>query len=403
MTSEHEILRDAARQFLHAHCSTSFLRDAYHSPEQAHVSLWPKMAEMGWLGLGLDEAFGGTAADISTLSILVEEMGRVCLPGPYFSSVVVCGQTVSRWADQSQKRQLLSRLVSGESVPSLAIQEGASEFDLGAMETCAVRVPDGYVLSGRKRMVPYARLADVLLCVARINTARRSAHDSVGIFIVPHRHAKVQCTPLLEISGACVDDIELVDVELPETALLGGRMISSAELRGLLAEIAVIKSVEMLGGAQRAMEIATDYAKERRQFGKVIGSFQAVQHHCSNMLVQVETARRMTYETIAMLDEGRSSLGRAAMTKVWANCAYREVVRLGHQVLGGIGYIDEHAMPWHFRHARHCEGVLGDNDTLLELVAEGLYRSCENTRPDARDDARRSHCNTGRGEHNNHA
>jgi alkylation response protein AidB-like acyl-CoA dehydrogenase len=140
----------------------------------------------------------------------------------------------------------------------------------------------------------------------------------------------------------------------------------------MLLKAAVAKSAEMIGGAQRAMDLALAYAKERKQFGKQIGAFQAIQHHCVNMLIQVESARWLTYRCAAMIDRGGLKTAYAAMAKVWSNQAYREVVRLAHQVMGGIGYCEDHEMPLYFRHARQSEAMLGDTDTLLDIIAGEL-------------------------------
>jgi len=382
LSDEQGMLQETARRFLQEACTPSFLRGAYREPEQAHSALWPRMAEMGWTALGIDEAFGGVGADFATLAVLLEEMGRACLPGPFFASVVLGGLMISEFADDRQRNELLPALASGKSIVSLAIQEGASEFDLDAIATSARWNGEAYLLTGRKQMVLHAHLADTLLCVARIDAAKDATTSGLGLFLVPRSHPAVRCMPLTEIAGRCSDDVEFSEVALPASALLGGQAVALESLERLLLKSAVAKSAEMLGGARRAMEIAVEYAKERRQFGKPIGSFQAIQHHCANMLVLVETACRMVNETVGQVDQGEWAPARAAMTKVWCNRAYREVIRLAHQVMGGIGYIEEHAMPWHFRHARHNEGMLGDTDTLLDLVADALYA--------ARDDAGRA-------------
>jgi alkylation response protein AidB-like acyl-CoA dehydrogenase len=332
------------------------------------------MAGLAWTGLIIPEQYGGSGAGFLSLVILLEEMGGVCLPGPFFSTVVLGGLCLMELADERHRAALLPRLVRGELRVTLAVQEGASEFDRAAFAFSARFDGDAYRLTGRKFLVPDAQAADYLVCVARADEPP-SAADAYNLLLVPRTQAGLQCTPLHTIAARSFCEVVCDDVRLGRDALLNSEPIPWIDLRRVLCKAAVAKSAEMIGGAQRAMDLALDHAKKRRQFGKVIGAFQAIQHHCVNMLMQVESARWLTYRCAGMIDRGEMDTAYAAMAKAWANQAYREVVRLGHQVMGGIGYIEEHEMPLYYRHARQNEAMLGDTDTLLDIIAAELIDS----------------------------
>lgn len=367
------MLKKTARKFLERNLSPTILKTAFIEPGNLHSKLWPQIAELGWPALLVDEVYGGIKTDFSTVAVLLEETGRACLPGPFFSSSVLGALFVTELANEPQKEKLLPLVAAGEEVLALAIQEGISEFDAASINMSAHLSGDEFVLSGRKSQVPYADVATTLLCVARISIPDCHGDDQYGVFICPRSNSAVRSIVLQELAGFVSSDLEFSNLNLPRSALLGDKPVSWEKIQNILLKAAVLKSAEMIGGARHAMEIAVDYAKERKQFGRIIGSFQAIQHHCTDMLIYVETAQRMTDEVVSMLDRGVLNQSRAAATKTWANKAYREVIRRAHQIMGGTGYIDEHAMPWHFRHSCSAESTLGDSASLLAIVADDLY------------------------------
>lgn len=370
--SDRVLLRDSARRFLARACPPALVRESYLEPDAVHRRLWPELVALGWPALAIPQAFDGVGADCIDLCVIAEETGRTCMPGPFFSSSIVATGLLQAVATEQQKSTLLPRLARGGFLLTTAINEGAGEFDIGSFELYAERTDGGYRLQGRKRMVAYAALADELLCVARLGTGNGAGH-SVGVFRLGRDAAGLSLVPLREMTGLTVSDVVLDGVVVEESALLGGHAVSWGIVRTVLLWAAVVRSAQMVGGAQRAMDIAIDHARQRRQFGREIGAFQAVQHHCANMLMYVETARRMVIEAASETGASCERDILAARTKVWCNRAYRETVRLAHQVLGGVGYMQEHEMPMFFRHARETEGSLGDTDSLLDIVADGLY------------------------------
>jgi len=373
LTAEQEMIRASARRFLADACPPSLVRASYAGPQPAVDALWTEMAQLSWTGLIVPENHGGTGAAFRSLIVLLEEMGRVCLPGPFFSTVVLGGLCLTELAAEAHKAALLPRLAQGELRLTLAVQEGASEFDRAALAFEAR--PDGDLLrlTGCKTLVPDAQTADYVLCVAPVP----AHHEAYDLLLLPPSAPGVDCRALHTIAARSFCELICADVRLGRDAVLNATPVRWRDLQRLLCKAAVAKSAEMIGGAQRVLDIALDHAKKRRQFGRVIGAFQAVQHHCVNMLTMVESSRWLTYRSAAAIDRGEMSVSQAAMTKVWANQAYREVVRLGHQVMGGIGYIEEHELPLFSRHLRQNEAMLGDSDTLLDVVAAELLATGE--------------------------
>lgn len=375
---EQEILQQNARKFLDRNLSPTILTRAFAEPTNLHAKLWPQIAELGWSALLVDESYGGLKTDFSTVAVLLEETGRACIPGPFFSSSILGALFVAELANEPQKRSILPLIATGDEILALAIQEGISEFDAPSIRMKAQTIGDEFILSGQKTQVPYADIATTLLFVARLSDFSNQGTEEFGVFTCSRANPAILSTAVQEISGPVSSNLEVANLTLSRNALLGGKAVPWETIESILLRASVLKSVEMIGGARHAMEVAVDYAKERKQFGQIIGSFQAIQHHCTDMLVFVETAQRMADEAVAMLDSGTLNSGRAAATKSWTNNAYREVMRRAQQIMGGMGYIDEHAMPWHFRHACATESTLGDSNSLLALVADDLYSRAAN-------------------------
>lgn len=329
---------------------------------------WSQISELGWPAILVPEKYDGLEFGFLSMALLLEEMGAVCLPGPFFATAVSSVLVLQELASEEHKAQWLPNLASGASTMTLAIQEGDSEFDFNAIQLAATAADGGYRLNGRKEMVPDAAGVEYLLVLARCE--QRSSH--YDLYLVPRNADGLTLTPLHTINGTSDCSLQFDNVTVDATAKLNAQAISAAALVRVLSMISVAKSAEMVGGAASAMTLAVEHAKERRQFGAPIGTFQAIQHHCVNMLVQVESARRITHRAASQIDGGEFEAGDIARAKAWTNQAYREVVRLAHQVLGGVGYCEDHAMPDYFRHARYSEASFGDTDTLQEIVAAGL-------------------------------
>ena len=363
-----QMLRNSARAFLEAECPDSYVREMERDSRGYTPELWQKMAEQGWLGLIVPERYGGVGLGFLDLSILLEEMGRAMLPGPFFSTVVMAGMAVLDAGSEAQKQEILPRIADGQLIMTLALTEPSARWDARGVETAAEPVGNGFLINGTKLFVPDAGAADYLVVAARTG----GADEDISLFLVPRESDGVSLTPLKTIALDKQFEVSLDGVEIPSSALLGELNEGWRTVEKVLQWGAVGKCAEMVGGSQQVLDMTVEYAQQRVQFGRPIGSFQAVQHHCANMATDVEGTRYITYQAAWRLSEGLPSKLEVAAAKAWVSEAYQRVCALGHQCHGAIGFTKEHNMQLYSRRAKAAELAFGDADLHLEKVADAI-------------------------------
>jgi len=333
--------------------------------------LWKKMAELGWMALIIPEGYGGVGGGLLDLVVMLEEMGRFCLPGPFFSTILgsLC---IMEGGSEEQRRELLPKVGRGELILTVALAEpGNRKYDPFLVEAEAEAANNDFLISGTKLFVPDAHVADYLVCSVR-SSGRPGSSEGITLLMVDSKAPGIRLTTMKTLAGDKQFEVDLGGVVIPEDHLLGPLDKGGVILERVLQKGALFKCAEMLGGAQKVLEMATAYAKEREQFGRPIGSFQAVQHHCSNMLMDIEGGRYITYKAAWMLERGIACAKQVSAAKAWTSEAYKRVVALGHQIMGATGYIIEHDMPLYSRRAKMAELALGDAGFHRELVAREL-------------------------------
>ena len=364
-----QMLKNSAREFLQAECPDTYVR-AMEEDERGYTpDMWQKIAEQGWLGLIFPEEYGGVGLTYLDLSVLLEEMGRALLPGPFFSTIVMGGMAIMDAGTDQQKRHLLPQICEGQHIVTLALTEPSARWDAAGVQTTAAQSPDGtWTLNGAKLFVPNAHVADTYIVAARTGDAERD----ITLFFVPSDADGVTQTLLKTIASDRQSEITLDGVSMPAEAVLGEVNKGWDTIEKVLAWGAIGKCAEMVGGAEQVLEMTVEYAKQRTQFGRPIGSFQAIQHHCANMATDVEGSRYITYQAAWLLSEGETAAQEVAMAKAWVSDAYRRICALGHQCHGAIGFTKEHNMQLYSRRAKAAELALGDTDFHLETVADNL-------------------------------
>ena len=360
-----QMLRNSARDFLHEQCPTTFVRDMENDQRGYAPEMWTAMAGLGWLGLVFPTRFGGEGLSFIELAILLEEMGSVLLPGPYFSTVVMAGVALDQAGSDVQKSEYLAQIARGQLIATLALTEPNGRWDVRGIETTARPSGDGYVINGTKLYVPNAHVSDYVIVVARTG----DAENDVSLFMVPSNAAGLSQTLLQTIASDRQSELVFKDVKVSGEALIGELNGGWDTIVAVLKWGAVGKCAEMLGGAQRVLDMTVQYAKERIQFGRSIGSFQAVQHHTADMATDVEGCRHITYKAAWALAEGMPADLEAAMAKSWVSDAYPRICALGHQCHGAIGFTREHDLQLYSRRAKAAELMFGDADVHLEAVA----------------------------------
>ena len=370
-SEEQDLLRATARKFFENECSSAFVRDRMSEPAGVTDEFWAKLAEQGWLGLVYPEEFGGSGLGFVDLSVLMEEMGRVVMPGPFFSTVVLGGLTILEAGSPEQKKEWLTKIADGQAKVALAWTEPNARWDAAGVTVTAKPAGSGWVLTGTKLFVLDAHLADALVVVAR-TAEGKPAEQGVSLFLVPRRASglEIKLLPTMDQTRKQCE-VTLRDVSLPASALLGSKDAGWAPLSRVIERATVALCAEMCGGAQKVLDMTVDYAKIRVAFGKPIGSYQGVKHKAADMLVDVENAKSLTYYAAWAVDENVPEATLAAsMAKAYASDAFRKVAGAGIQLHGGIGFTWEHDLHLYFKRAKFSEFTFGDATYHRERVAQ---------------------------------
>ena len=370
-SEEQELLRSIARKFLENECTSEFVRRMMATSQGTTPEFWAKLAEQGWLGLVYPESHGGTGLGFVDLVVLMEEMGRAVMPGPYFSTVLLGGLAILEAGSKAQKNAWLPRIAGGDARVTLALTEPAGRWDAQGVTAAATAVDGGYALSGTKLFVLDAHVADAVVVAAR-TAPGASADAGVSLFLVPTGVAGLGVTLLPTMDQTRkLCEVKLDGVRVGADTLLGEPGRAWPAVARVLERATVALCAEMCGGAQRVLEMTTEYAKIRHAFGKPIGAYQGVKHKAADMLVEVENAKSLTYYAAWAVDEGAPEAALAAsMAKAYASDAYRRVAGAGIQLHGGIGFTWEHDLHLYFKRAKSSEFSFGDATHHRERVAQ---------------------------------
>lgn len=368
LTEEQEMLRASARDFLTTRCPKSLVR-AMETDERGYPpDLWREIAGLGWTGLVFPEDYEGSGMGFLDLATLLEETGRACLPGPLFSTVVLGGLTLLDAGTAEQKKFYLPAIARGEAIVTMAITEPDGRYDAGYVTVAAEASGSGYVISGTKLFVPDAHVADHLLCVTRTG---KGAED-ISVFIVDAGTPGLAVSPLKTMAGDKQSEVVFNRVTVPADRLVGGLNKGWPIVQRAIERAAVARCCEMVGYMQRALDMTVEYAKDRKQFSKPIGSLQIVQHYCSMMATDVDGARFATYQAAWRISQGLPATREVAVAKAWMSEAFTRVITLAHQVHGAIGCTIDHDLHYYTRHGKAADLSFGDGDYYRELVAQSM-------------------------------
>ena len=365
LNEQQQMLKKTARDFLNTECPRSLVKRMVSDEKGYPQELWHAMAELGWMGLAFPEKYGGTGGSFLDLAVLLEEMGRACLPGPFFTTVVLAGMIILEAGNETQKQELLPQIAEGKLIVTLARTEPDGGYCPDKATMRAVADGNSYIISGTKLFVPYAHLADYIICVAKTT-------NGVTLFLVNNMSPGISYALLKPIDGDKQFEVIFDKVKVPKKNILGKEGQGNIQLREVLRKAAVAKCVEMVGGAQQVLEMTVDYVKDRKQFGLPVGAFQAVQHHCANMLTDIDTSRFISYKAAWKISENLPCAMESSMAKAWVSDAYKRVAKLGHQSMGGVSLMEDHDMPLYSKRAKSAELTLGDADFHREVVAQEL-------------------------------
>ena len=372
LSEEQELLKNFARDFLEKECPEKHVREMEEDEQGYSPDLWKKMAEQGWQGLVIPDEFGGTGMGYVDLVILIEEFGRALVPGPFIPTAVGGAIALLEGGSDAQKKQYLPKIATGEQIWTLAVTEPSARFDAEGVELEAKADGDDFVLNGTKLFIRDAHVADYMTVAARTKKGK-NAEDGVTLFIVDAKSAGISNTELKTIASDKQCEVKFENVKVPKANVLGKVDKGWSIYQAIANKGTVIECAYLVGLAQKDFEISVQYAKDRIQFGRPIGSFQAIQHKAADMVTDVDGARFIMYKAAWSVAEGTDEADMDVhMAKAWCSEATRRVVAHGQQIHGGIGFTKEYIIQLYFRRQKAGELAWGDGDYHRELVAEGL-------------------------------
>lgn len=357
-TEEQELLRETARRFLDDKVPSEVVRKLMESHDGYDPAHWSEVAQMGWQAMAIPEKYGGAGFSFLETIVLMEEMGRSLIPIPFLSTVILSSNLLLELGSEEQKKAYLPAIAAGESVWAMALTEPAGRWDAAGVEATATPQGDGWTISGTKSYVVDGHVADHLLIVAR--TGEQTSELSV--FIVDADATGLQATKVESMDQTrSLAQVVLEAVEVEGAALVGPAGEAWPAIETVLDIAAVALAAEQVGGAQTCLDMAVEYAKVRIQFGRPIGSFQAIKHKCADMLVQVESAKSAAYYAgWATAERNEEFAIVAPLAKSYCSEAYFMCAAENIQIHGGIGFTWEHDAHLYFKRAKSSELMFGD-------------------------------------------
>jgi isovaleryl-CoA dehydrogenase len=346
LTEEQRHFVSAIRDFCERECGTQEKREQLTENYSIHhnAEIYTKMADLGWLGVTIPEEYGGSGGTMLDACLFMEETSRGLAPiGGYATTLIVAGAT-KRFGTTDQKKKILGGIASG-SVEAIAMTEPEAGSDVGSLSTEAVRSNGGFVINGQKVFISNAHLSDHVLVVCR-TTKSENKHEGLSMIFVPAGTAGMEMKPIDTMGGRETNTVYFNDCEVPDSQVLGEVDRGWMQLMAGLNTERLILAATMLGIGQRAFDDALAYAKERKQFGRPIGSFQALQHRFADLATELEAARLMTWWVASLNDEDPDRMlpKEASMVKLFVTETAQRVALEGMQLMGGYGYSSEYDM-----------------------------------------------------------
>ena len=366
-----KLFKNTAQKVFKEKCTITNLKEMEeteggHSPE-----LYKYIAELGFLGLIIPEEYGGVGGDLLDLALVVEEAGWAALSGPFISTLSYGVLPLLKYGTEEQKNELLPKIASGEVIITAAFSEAQAHYDMEYVCTSAVdNQKEGYSLSGTKLFVPHANSADYILTLAR--TGKEKGKDGLSLFIIESNLPGVQISSMPSIGSDALFEVEFSGVNVDESAILGAVGEGYKATKNIIQHATALQAIEMSGILQRAVDVTNEYVKERMQFGRAIGTFQAVQHRLSDMLTVVEGGKLTAYHAIWKLNEGLEAETEVATAKAFLSKEGQNVLVGAHQLHGGMGIDFDYPLQFCFRRFKSKQVDLGSAAIHLETIAKEL-------------------------------
>jgi len=369
-TEEQEMLRKAVRDFLSTECPKEKVRELVKSEIGYSPDIWHEIANLGWLGLTIPEKYGGNQMSFLHLALLIEEMGRNIYPSPFLPTVMSTLPIIEEGTEE-QRENILPRIAIGDLIVTMAIWEESGTFDTAEINTTAALLGNEYWINGIKLFVEMGHVADYFIVVAK---AQEEAvpEKQITLFVVDAKSPGITCEVIPTIAKDKLCQVQFSDVKVPIENVLGKPNSGWPIIRNIMRRGAIAKCAESLGGMQSCVDMTVDYSKERVQYGRPIGAFQALQHIMADMWTTLQTGRYLTYKAAWMESEGIDCTKEASMAKSYVNEAYKFVSKWGVRLHGAIGTSLDHDISLYYRIAKAADTAFGSTDMHREIVAEQI-------------------------------
>jgi alkylation response protein AidB-like acyl-CoA dehydrogenase len=371
LSEAQQLLRSSARDFFERECPAGLVRRVQATPEEFSRPLWEQLTALGWAGLLIAEAHAGSGGDLRDAAILLEEVGRALAPVPLGSTAVVGALAIQEFGTEAQRAELLPRIAAGNLVSAIAVTEPRATYTADGIRSRAARTGDAYLLNGTKRFVRDGTIAGLLIVAARSEDAA-APEDGISVLLVDAAAPGVAIAPLVSAARDRQAEITLTDVHVPAARVLGAAGRGWGIVQRLIDLGALAECAEMVGAGQRVFELTVEYAKMRVQFGRPIGSFQALQHKIADMATDVDGSRLMTYYAAWQASTGRDARAEIARAKAWVSDAFRRITREAHQVHGGVGFIVDHDLHLYFNREKTAELYMGSPAHHRKTIADAV-------------------------------
>jgi alkylation response protein AidB-like acyl-CoA dehydrogenase len=366
---EQELLRQTARDLLARHCSLDVVREMEDDPMGYPAALWTQLGELDLIGLLLPEEYGGSGMSLIEGVALYQELGRALAPTPHFVSAVLSGGVLAEAGSEAQKDEWLRRVASGEAIVTPAWLEPENGFSPRGVETTADAAGDGFRLNGLKRHVLFASSADRLVVLARTGDDA----NAIELFMVDPKANGVTLRQQFSIASDTQYEVTLSDVVVSEADRIGPAGSGWATWQEVLEPALVLLGAQAVGGARYALEITTQYAKDRHQFDKPLGAFQALAHYLADALTNLDGAEQLVHEAAWAGASGRSLAPLAPMAKLFACSTFRDITAMAQQLFGGIGFTLDFDIQLYFRRAKQQQMMWANDRVLEDAVAASLF------------------------------
>jgi 3-oxocholest-4-en-26-oyl-CoA dehydrogenase beta subunit len=364
---EQEMLRKSFAEFLSKESPFDTIREIKKSEAGYAKELWKKMAQLGWLGLIFAEKYGGSQGTFTDLFLLFEEIGKVQLPSPLLMGNVLPGLIIQSAATDAVKEKYLPAMINGKKIVVLALYDEKGCMDSDRPKISATKEADGYVVNGTRLLVPYANAADEILVCAQVEG---DSENGPTLFAVDAKAKGIRTTSMNIITDEKSHVVVFDNVRVGAGNIIGKIGKGNAIINEVMPKAVVLKCAEMIGGLRRLLDMTVNYAKDRRQFGRPIGSFQAVQHFCADMAIFLDGGALIAGYAASLISDGAPCEKEVSMAKAFISDAYKQSTWMSQQIHGGIGFTEEFNIQLFYKHAKESELMFGHSAVHRSRVAD---------------------------------